>query len=144
MKRRTFGASSPGAGGKPGRAPRGSRRGAALDQVIIVDQAAFGDDAAPDERTSNLSFARAVEGRGAGHGGAGAGLSRARLEAAGSVPLDPGHDFFSASELGVASSFETPMRVHGQSRWLLEHCLRQQGVAAAKLTMRSGVTVRGW
>ena len=50
----------------------------------------------------------------------------ARLEAAGSVPLDPGHDFFSASELGVAKPFETPMRVHGQSRWLLEHCLRQQ------------------
>ena len=68
----------------------------------------------------------------------------ARLEAAGSVPLDPGHDFFSASELGVAKPFETPMRVHGQSRWLLEHCLRQQVCeSTAKLTMRSGVTVRG-
>ena len=44
----------------------------------------------------------------------------------------------------MAKPFETPMRVHGQSRWLLEHCLRQQVCeSTAKLTMRSGVTVRG-
>ena len=97
-----------------------------FDQVIIVDRAAFGDDAAPRmsaPQTYHLHVLlkggeQAMETLAPGF--------LARLEAAGSVPLDPGHDFFSASELGVAKPFETPMRVHGQSRWLLEHCLRQQ------------------
>jgi len=36
------------------------------------------------------------------------------------------------------------MRVHGQSRWLIEDCLRERVVAlTANLTVRTGVTVRG-
>lgn len=115
-----------------------------FDQVIIVDRAAFGDDAAPRMSAPQTYHLHVLLKGGEQAMEALAPGFLARLEAAGSVPLDPGHDFFSASELGVAKPFETPMRVHGQSRWLLEHCLRQQVCeSTAKLTMRSGVTVRG-
>lgn len=69
---------------------------------------------------------------------------RAAIEASGSVSIHPGKDFLSASELGSARPFETPMRVHGQSRWMLEHCLRATALAATpNLLLRCGTTVRG-
>lgn len=69
---------------------------------------------------------------------------RAAIEASGSVEIHPGRDFYSASELGVAKPFETDMRAHGQSRWLLEHCLRTLVLEQTRnLTLRCGITVRG-
>mgnify|MGYP006270766101 CR=1 FL=1 len=69
---------------------------------------------------------------------------REAIETSGSVRLHPGQDFHSASELGVARKFETEMRVHGQSRWLLEHCLRTRVLETTEnLALRTGVTVRG-
>lgn len=69
---------------------------------------------------------------------------REAIETSGSVTLHPGQDFHSASELGVAKKFETEMRVHGQSRWLLEHCLRTRVLETTEnLSLRTGVTVRG-
>jgi 2-polyprenyl-6-methoxyphenol hydroxylase-like FAD-dependent oxidoreductase len=69
---------------------------------------------------------------------------RAAIEQSGSETLNPGEDIVSASDLGVANRYETRMRVHGQSRWLIEHCLRSRVLAATgNLTLRGGVTVRG-
>ena len=69
---------------------------------------------------------------------------RDAIEDSGSVTLHPGQDFHSASELGVARKFETEMRVHGQSRWLLEGCLRRRVLESTEnLELRTGVTVRG-
>lgn len=69
---------------------------------------------------------------------------REAMERGGSVTIHPGRDFHSASELGVARKFDTDMRVHGQSRWLLEDCLRQRVLASTdNLELRTGVTVRG-
>jgi len=69
---------------------------------------------------------------------------RAAIEQSGSETLNPGKEFMSASDLGVANRYETGMRVHGQSRWLLEDCLRQRVVALTEnLSLRCGVTVRG-
>jgi 2-polyprenyl-6-methoxyphenol hydroxylase-like FAD-dependent oxidoreductase len=69
---------------------------------------------------------------------------RAAIEQSGSETLNPGREFVSASDLGVAPRYDSPMRVHGQSRWLLEECLRRQVIASTgNLTLRGGVTVRG-
>ena len=69
---------------------------------------------------------------------------RAAIERSGSETLNPGQEFTSASDLGVAARYESRMRVHGQSRWLLEDCLRSQVVSLTdNLTLRCGVTVRG-
>jgi 2-polyprenyl-6-methoxyphenol hydroxylase-like FAD-dependent oxidoreductase len=69
---------------------------------------------------------------------------RDAIERSGSVTIHPGQDFHSASELGVAKPFETEMRAHGQSRWLLEHCLRAQVLGQTpNVELRGGVTVRG-
>jgi 2-polyprenyl-6-methoxyphenol hydroxylase-like FAD-dependent oxidoreductase len=69
---------------------------------------------------------------------------RDAIEASGSEILNPGQDIVSASDLGVTPRFESRMRMHGQSRWLLEDCLRQRVLAlTANLTLRGGVTVRG-
>jgi 2-polyprenyl-6-methoxyphenol hydroxylase-like FAD-dependent oxidoreductase len=69
---------------------------------------------------------------------------RDAIETSGAETLNPGREFASASDLGEAKRFDSPMRLHGQSRWLVEDCLRRRVVALTdNLTMREGVTVRG-
>ena len=115
-----------------------------FDEVILVDRAAFDGGPAPRMSAPQTFHLHVLLKGGEQAMEALAPGFLARLEASGSVPLDPGHDFFSASELGVAKPFETPMRVHGQSRWLLEHCLRAQVLeGTGNLTFRTGETVRG-
>ena len=67
----------------------------------------------------------------------------AALAAHGSVTLE-GRDFAAASELGFAARGDNGMLLHGQSRWLLEHCVRE-GVTRAtpNLEVHTGTTVRG-
>ncbi|MGD8833005.1 MAG: hypothetical protein PVF57_20535 [Pseudomonadales bacterium] len=69
---------------------------------------------------------------------------REAIEQSGSETLNPGREFRSISDLGEAKRFDSPMRVHGQSRWLLEACLRDRVYALTdNLTVRTGATVRG-
>ena len=67
----------------------------------------------------------------------------AELTAQGTVPME-GRDFGAASELGFAPRGDTGMVLHGQSRWMLEHCLRQRVLATtANVELRTGTIVRG-
>jgi hypothetical protein len=50
---------------------------------------------------------------------------RDAIEASGSVKMRAGLDFLAGSELGFAPRWDSGMELHGQSRWMLEHCLRQ-------------------
>jgi 2-polyprenyl-6-methoxyphenol hydroxylase-like FAD-dependent oxidoreductase len=69
---------------------------------------------------------------------------RDAMERSGSEVLNPGQDIRSASDLGVMKPFDSPLRIHGQSRWLVERCLRARVVALTdNLDLRTGVTVRG-
>jgi len=69
---------------------------------------------------------------------------RETIENSGSQTLNPGRDMVSASDLGTAERFESKLRVHGQSRWLLEECLRKRVVELTdNLVVKLGATVRG-
>jgi 2-polyprenyl-6-methoxyphenol hydroxylase-like FAD-dependent oxidoreductase len=69
---------------------------------------------------------------------------RGAIEQSGSEMLNPGLEFLSVSDLGIADRHESRLRLHGQSRWLLEDCLRRRVYALTRnLTVRDGVTVRG-
>jgi 2-polyprenyl-6-methoxyphenol hydroxylase-like FAD-dependent oxidoreductase len=66
------------------------------------------------------------------------------IEASGSVKLRAGRDFLAGSELGFAPRGDAGMELHGQSRWMLEHCIRTRVLAdAANVELRTHVTVRG-
>jgi flavin-dependent dehydrogenase len=68
----------------------------------------------------------------------------AELEARGAETLTGGLDVLAASELGVAPRWDSGMRLHSQSRWLLEHVLRTLVLARApNVELRTGVSVRG-
>jgi 2-polyprenyl-6-methoxyphenol hydroxylase-like FAD-dependent oxidoreductase len=69
---------------------------------------------------------------------------RSDIEAGGSVTMRAGKDFFSASELGVAPRQDGTLDLHGQSRWFLEHCVRQRVLATTpNVELRTNTTVRG-
>jgi flavin-dependent dehydrogenase len=69
---------------------------------------------------------------------------REAIEQSGSETLNPGLEFLSVSDLGIAERHESRLRLHGQSRWLLEDCVRRRVYAlTANLEVRNGVTVRG-
>lgn len=66
------------------------------------------------------------------------------LEAAGALTVGGGSDTLAISDLGVAPRFESKLRLHSQSRWLLEHVVRTLVVARTpNLALRGGVAVRG-
>jgi 2-polyprenyl-6-methoxyphenol hydroxylase-like FAD-dependent oxidoreductase len=69
---------------------------------------------------------------------------RDAIENAGSVKVRAGLDFLGGSELGFGPRWDSEMDLHAQSRWTLEHCLREQVLASTpNVTLRSGITVRG-
>jgi 2-polyprenyl-6-methoxyphenol hydroxylase-like FAD-dependent oxidoreductase len=69
---------------------------------------------------------------------------RGAIEQSGSVKMRAGLDFLAGSELGFAPRWDAGMELHGQSRWMLEHCLRQHVLAStANVELRTGCTVRG-
>jgi 2-polyprenyl-6-methoxyphenol hydroxylase-like FAD-dependent oxidoreductase len=68
----------------------------------------------------------------------------AALEAGGALTVSGGRDTLAISDLGVAPRFESKLRLHSQSRWLLEPVLRSLVLARTpNLELRSGATVRG-
>ncbi len=69
---------------------------------------------------------------------------RADIEAGGSVTMRAGLDFVAASELGFAPRYDAGLDLHGQSRWMLEHVLRQRVLASTpNVEFKGGTTVRG-
>ncbi len=55
-----------------------------------------------------------------------------------------GLDFLAASELGFAPRYDAGLDLHGQSRWMLEHRLRQRVLASTpNVEFKGGTTVRG-
>jgi 2-polyprenyl-6-methoxyphenol hydroxylase-like FAD-dependent oxidoreductase len=69
---------------------------------------------------------------------------RDAIEASGSVKLRAGRDFLAGSELGFAPRWDSGMDLHGQSRWMLEHCVRTRVLAdTPNVELRTLVTVRG-
>ena len=69
---------------------------------------------------------------------------QAAIEQAGSVKVRSGLDFAGASELGFAPRWDSGIELHGQSRWLLEHCLRERVLTTTpNIELRTSVTVRG-
>src|SRR5262245_51763591 len=65
------------------------------------------------------------------------------IEARGSVHMRAGKDFFSASDLGVAPRHDGALDLHGQSRWMLEHCVRQRVLSTSpNVELRTNHTVR--
>jgi 2-polyprenyl-6-methoxyphenol hydroxylase-like FAD-dependent oxidoreductase len=69
---------------------------------------------------------------------------RRAIEQSGSVKIRAGLDFLAGSELGFAPRWDAGMELHGQSRWMLEHCLRQRVLeSTANVELRAGCTVRG-
>jgi flavin-dependent dehydrogenase len=66
------------------------------------------------------------------------------LEARGALTVSGGRDTLAISELGAAPRFESKLRLHSQSRWLLEHVVRSLVIARTpNLELRTGVAVRG-
>ena len=66
------------------------------------------------------------------------------IEASGSVTLRAGLDFLTGSELGFAPRWDNQMELHGQSRWMLEHCVRQRVLATTpNMALHPRTTVRG-
>jgi 2-polyprenyl-6-methoxyphenol hydroxylase-like FAD-dependent oxidoreductase len=60
------------------------------------------------------------------------------------VKMRAGLDFLAGSELGFAPRWDAGLELHGQSRWMLEHCLRQRVLESTpNIELRTGVTVRG-
>jgi len=69
---------------------------------------------------------------------------REAIERSGSVKIRAGLDFKAGSELGFAPRWDAGMELHGQSRWMLEHCLRQRVLETTpNVELRTGCTVRG-
>jgi 2-polyprenyl-6-methoxyphenol hydroxylase-like FAD-dependent oxidoreductase len=69
---------------------------------------------------------------------------RGDIEASGSVKMRAGLDFLAGSELGWAPRRDGGLDLHGQSRWMLEHCLRQRVLdATPNVELKTGRTVRG-
>jgi len=65
------------------------------------------------------------------------------IEAAGSVHMRAGKDFFSASELGIAPRQDGALDLHGQSRWMLEHCVRRRVLATTpNVELKTNHTLR--
>jgi len=69
---------------------------------------------------------------------------REAIESGGSVKMRAGLDFLAGSELGFAPRWDSGMELHGQSRWMLEHCLRERVLASTpNVELRTDRTVRG-
>jgi 2-polyprenyl-6-methoxyphenol hydroxylase-like FAD-dependent oxidoreductase len=69
---------------------------------------------------------------------------RQAIEQNGSVKMRAGLDFLAGSELGFAPRWDAGLELHGQSRWMLEHCLRQRVLESTpNIELRTGTTVRG-
>lgn len=67
----------------------------------------------------------------------------AELDARGALTVTS-RDTLAAFEFGFAPRFDSPMKLHSQSRWLLEHVVRSLVLARTpNLELRSGVAVRG-
>ncbi len=68
----------------------------------------------------------------------------AELEARGAHVVTGGADTLAISDLGVAPRFESKLKLHSQSRWLLEWVVRSLVVSRTpNLEVRSGIVVRG-
>lgn len=115
-----------------------------FDEVIVLERAVLGDEPAPRRSAPQTFHVHVLLKGGENAMEELAPGFRDAIRASGSVEIHPGRDFHSASELGVAEPFETQMRAQGQSRWLLEHCLRERVMGMTdNLELRCGVTVRG-
>ena len=69
---------------------------------------------------------------------------RQDIEDSGSVKIRAGLDFLAGSELGFAPRWDAGMELHGQSRWMLEHCIRSRVLTQTpNVELRTGSTVRG-
>jgi flavin-dependent dehydrogenase len=67
----------------------------------------------------------------------------AELDARGSHTVTS-RDTLAAFEFGFAPRFDSPLKLHSQSRWLLEHVVRSLVLARTpNLELRAGVAVRG-
>ena len=115
-----------------------------VEQVVVVDRDEIGGEPAPRRMTPQSHHVHMLL-----KGGDNAinrlvpGFHEA-IEAAGSLKVRGGLDFVGASEFGVAPRVDSGTELHSQSRWTLEHCIRQQVLATtANVTLRTGVTVRG-
>jgi 2-polyprenyl-6-methoxyphenol hydroxylase-like FAD-dependent oxidoreductase len=68
----------------------------------------------------------------------------AELDASGSQTLSGGADSLAIFDFGTAPRFESKLRLHSQSRWLLEHIVRSLVLARTpNLELRASTIVRG-
>ena len=115
-----------------------------FDEVVVLERDTFGTTPAPRHTTPQShhvhvllkggenAIARLVPG------------FREAIEASGSVKLHGGRDITAASELGFAPRWDSEMELHGQSRWMLEHCLRERVLATTpNVRLETNATVRG-
>lgn len=69
---------------------------------------------------------------------------RQKIEDSGSVQIKAGLDFVAGSELGLAPRWDAELILHGQSRWMLEDCLRRCVLEQVRnLVLRTGTSARG-
>ncbi len=115
-----------------------------VDEVVVLDRDEIGSEPAPRRMTPQSHHVHMLL-----KGGDNA-INRlvpdfhAAIEAAGSLRVRGGLDFVGASELGVAPRVDSGTELHSQSRWTLEHCIRQQVLASTpNVELRTGITVRG-
>ncbi len=115
-----------------------------FDEVIVLERDVFADTPAPRRLTPQSHHVHMLL-----KGGENAidrilpGF-RDAIEKSGSVKIRAGLDFLAGSELGFAPRWDAGMELHGQSRWMLEHCIRSRVLAATEnVGLRTGSTVRG-
>jgi 2-polyprenyl-6-methoxyphenol hydroxylase-like FAD-dependent oxidoreductase len=115
-----------------------------FDEIVVVERDVLGDRPAPRRTVPQSAHLHVLL-----KGGENAiermlpGF-RAAIEGSGSVRIRPGRDFEAGSDLGLAPRFDSPLVMHGQSRWLLEHVLREVVVKhVPNLVLRTDTTGRG-
>lgn len=113
-------------------------------EIIVLERDVFGAAPAPRRTTPQAHHVHMLL-----KGGENAidrmlpGFRRA-IEQSGSVKMRAGVDFLAGSELGFAPRWDAGLELHGQSRWMLEHCLRQRVLESTpNVELRTGATVRG-
>lgn len=114
-----------------------------FDEVVVVERDLFGDAPAPRATVPQSAHLHMLL-----KGGENAiermlpGF-RAKIESSGSVQIG-GRDFVAGSDLGLAPRRESKLLMHGQSRWMLEHCLRSCVLAQVpNVVVHTSVTARG-
>jgi 2-polyprenyl-6-methoxyphenol hydroxylase-like FAD-dependent oxidoreductase len=115
-----------------------------FDEVVVLERDVFTDTPAPRRTTPQSHHVHMLL-----KGGENAidrilpGF-RDAIERSGSVKIRAGLDFLAGSELGFAPRWDAGMELHGQSRWMLEHCMRSRVLATTpNVELRMGSTIRG-